>query len=475
MKAQVQSVIKGLDEELNAGEREGAALFRYWFVQYNPLYLFSALFALSGLFLITLNMHEVARDDFYLANFAFMGAIQLYEFLLILGALFLVRIVKQQRPAILLALLEMLFLLDCSFRLENVHHLGDAGRWVPLLWSFLVFCKVALLLWVFKIKPKKGFWLFLFLITLGIAGLTPLTSKFSFLELQPILWLMHTFGLFAAYHFRRLDLWVNVDGLNTVWSRLVFKRVVAGCGYLWSGFFFYHLWNYILWLGPEGLFLPAIASVALLMALAKDDRREVLAFLAGAIFLTLPTSPLLIYVIAAVGIVFLLKIWQKLDDIYAIMAVMAFYMVILLSLSGGDFPLISIPFFSWPNALVALALGGIAWIMRSKLAAFLLVVMLAYFPHWEELLPETMLGWGVFLFGSGFVFLLAGLAVNFFLRGTSEEPPSTTKPPEKKMPEDMEPEKKVQEEKIQEKEDQDVVFLGLEKEPEKTVDGEGGK
>ena len=80
------------------------------------------------------------------------GVIQAYEALLILGCAFLARRAGAIRPAVLLALAEVVFLFDCTFRLESVAHVGPAAPWLIGLWVVLVAAKLRALAWALRLS-----------------------------------------------------------------------------------------------------------------------------------------------------------------------------------------------------------------------------------------------------------------------------------------------------------------------------------
>ena len=122
-------------------------LIHYWFVQYNPLYFFSAFCFLGGVYLLALELdgNALAGGDWSLALVFLFAVIQLYEFLLIAAAGFLVHKIGLIRPAVILTLLEGVFLFDCTFRLETISHLGLIGTVMSIMWVALVPVKAWLL------------------------------------------------------------------------------------------------------------------------------------------------------------------------------------------------------------------------------------------------------------------------------------------------------------------------------------------
>ena len=108
----------------------------YWFVQYNPLYFFSALCVLFGVFLISKGLPEL---DWRKGQSLLTAVMQFYEILLIAGAALLVRMAGQYRPAVILALIEIFFIFSiclcgskCSgslFSRPRPRHFSFCGFW----------------------------------------------------------------------------------------------------------------------------------------------------------------------------------------------------------------------------------------------------------------------------------------------------------------------------------------------------------
>jgi len=99
----------------SAGGDRLQQLLHRWFVEYNPAYFASALCLLAGIFLISDGMGgaEERSGEIWL-----FGIVQLYELLLIGGAAFLYRVLHQRRPAVVLAIVEMVYLLDPTMQTE---------------------------------------------------------------------------------------------------------------------------------------------------------------------------------------------------------------------------------------------------------------------------------------------------------------------------------------------------------------------
>ncbi len=86
-----------------------------WFVRYNPLYFFSALCVLLGMYFVSQGLEAM---EWTAGQLLLSRVIQVYEILLIAGAALLFRGAKLSRPAVILGIMEMVFLFDCTFRAE---------------------------------------------------------------------------------------------------------------------------------------------------------------------------------------------------------------------------------------------------------------------------------------------------------------------------------------------------------------------
>ena len=123
--------------------------FHYWFVQYNPFYFFSALSVLFGVYLVSLGLKDIGWNE---GQLALTGIMQVYEILFIIGAAFLFRVARQSRPAVMLALMEVFFLFDCTLRNETIVSFGRIGQISSVIWILLVPVKLLLLALIFRLR-----------------------------------------------------------------------------------------------------------------------------------------------------------------------------------------------------------------------------------------------------------------------------------------------------------------------------------
>lgn|GEM_PF-6109190 len=77
---------------------------RYWFVQYNPWYFFSAQCVFTGVCLVAGDLESLQAFSVEQAQLGLFSIIQLYELLLIAGAAFLIHRNTEPAPTLLSAL-----------------------------------------------------------------------------------------------------------------------------------------------------------------------------------------------------------------------------------------------------------------------------------------------------------------------------------------------------------------------------------
>ena len=95
-------------------------LLHRWFVQYNPLYLLSAALVLFGTHLL---YRDLLAAGYLLGQLGVPAIAEIYAWALIGGAALLTRI-ELRRPAVLLALLAVLFQGDLTLLIETSVYLG---------------------------------------------------------------------------------------------------------------------------------------------------------------------------------------------------------------------------------------------------------------------------------------------------------------------------------------------------------------
>jgi hypothetical protein len=119
-----------------------------WFVEYNPLYLLSAALVLAGCFLLS---RGLAHEEGFAATLGIALVSEVYACCLLGGAALLTRI-GQPRPAVILALLALLYQWDLSLHTETCAYLGAAGTWAAVAWLATFAAKLYAAGWALRVR-----------------------------------------------------------------------------------------------------------------------------------------------------------------------------------------------------------------------------------------------------------------------------------------------------------------------------------
>ena len=145
----------GASEATEARPRGSATrrLLVRWFVEYNPLYLVSALLVLGGLMMISRGQADQGTMS------PEVGAIpviaEVYAAVLIAGAALLTRL-GQRRPAVMLALITALYQCDLTLFTERSVYLGFAGALAALAWLIVFVVKLYALAWAMRVRLSRS-------------------------------------------------------------------------------------------------------------------------------------------------------------------------------------------------------------------------------------------------------------------------------------------------------------------------------
>ncbi len=127
------------------------SLLHRWFVEYNPLYLFSAALVLAG---VTLVSYDLASSE-ALVGLEMTAVAEVYALMLIGGAALLVRI-GQRRAGVMVGLLAALYQCDLTMQTETSAYLGWIGWPVALAWAGLFHGKLRLLARALELRPSRS-------------------------------------------------------------------------------------------------------------------------------------------------------------------------------------------------------------------------------------------------------------------------------------------------------------------------------
>jgi len=356
-----------------------------------------------------------------------------YEALIIGGAAFLVRRAGTVRPAVLLMLLEALFLFDGTLRLESilVREPGLVG--VSGVWLLLTLVKVWGISMALRMRLKATHYASIAGAATALAVVVHLLAHSATnkpLVLQVAAWL-------GALVLLALDV-TEAPPMSPLAAtdehRMRAARCSRGAFRILTVAYFYHVWGHILVGGTtDGAWvvavLPQLGTLFLRAALVRPLARDVWwsGVLVAAAALPVPTA--VPYAVFLVGAVFAWRVWRGTRGGLAFGAAVAGYAGLwLLEWRGWGEALPDLPsLVSWPTLALVVALAVAGWIARDPLATALLAFGAAgtSYRALVRLLPQSELGQGVLLLSAGFVFFLIGLAINWWLR-TPVDTMSTT-------------------------------------------------
>jgi hypothetical protein len=374
----------------------------YWFVQYNPLYFFSALCILFGMFLISRGLEEL---DWRQGQLLLTAVMQLYEIVLLIGGALLFRVKGHFRPAVILGLIEMFFLFDCTFRTEMMTTIGTVGGITSVLWVALVGFKLMALIWVFRLSVSFCVVIITMLAALGIAGVPHALALFKENQLLINLgavWYGVILIVSLQYIRPRIDCIITLDD----WGMKVLNRVKKTALLMWSGFYLFHLMTWI-----EMFDIPfSFAYAGPFFLLWFLPKKEGWAWVGGIIIIGITSViPSAVTPTALVVAIFYgLRARQTKQHRFYLGTVIHSYLAFwAVGWKGEILPEPNL----WLILTTTMILVVMAWYWRllSAIPASVLVMLSGA----EILLPQGLLQWGSFVLVIGFTTLIAGIAVNW--------------------------------------------------------------
>ena len=383
----------------------GASLLHYWFVQYNPLFFFSAACILLGVYEVSLGLQEM---DWRAGQFGLAATVQAYELLLIGAAALLFRRATQRRPAIVLALLQLVFLFDTTLQTEILGTLGGAGLAAGLIWIVSVPLKLSWLRWVFRLNTSPEFLVVPTLAALGIAAMPHVLGAAAGQAARYHLGATWYFvALIVVVHELRPRIF-SMDRLDH-WGATVVRR--AGMA-LWSILGLLCVLHLLAWLSQFGIGLtPSHAAPFLVLAaFLVRPRQEVWSWLFCGTAVAVSTSePATASATAAfAGLALSWLAHREEQPRFLVGAVISFYFAALtLGWSEGALPEPPL----WLGLVTAAVLAGLLAVRPSLTA--LLATIAILIPHARMLTPRDRLETGIALLALGFVALVLGVAVNW--------------------------------------------------------------
>ena len=201
-------------------------LLHRWFVQYNPLYLLSAALVLFGTHLL---YRDLLAAGYLLGQLGVPAIAEIYAWALIGGAALLTRI-ELRRPAVLLALLAVLFQGDLTLLIETSVYLGGAGTVAVVVWLASFAAKLRALAWALRLELSRSAFVVPVLGALGLVAITRSASIFGPDTASVIVGAV-TFAVVAA------GLWTGRDVRSKVtldaWGQTVLRRGLLATWTTW--------------------------------------------------------------------------------------------------------------------------------------------------------------------------------------------------------------------------------------------------
>lgn len=238
-------------------------LLHRWFVQYNPLYLLSAALVLVGAHLL---YRDLLAAGYLVGQLGVPAIAEVYAWSLIGGAALLTRI-DLRRPAVLLALLAVLFQGDLTLVVETSVYLGGAGTIAVVVWLASFAAKLRALAWALRLELSRSAYA---VPILGAAALVLVTRSLSVVprDTASLVLGAASFAVVAA------ALWTHREVRSRspldAWGHTVLRRGVAATWATWLALAAMHV---AFWATDHRVPWGVMVPVALLLS-TRFARRE---------------------------------------------------------------------------------------------------------------------------------------------------------------------------------------------------------
>ncbi|MBN1673709.1 MAG: hypothetical protein JXR37_21860 [Kiritimatiellae bacterium] len=388
-------------------QRRWRELLQYWFVRYNPLYFFSALCVLGGVFLMSrgIDLAGVAHGPLMLA-----GVMEVYQFLILAGAALLYWRTPQKRPAVILGVMQVFFLFDCTFQTEALGACGLPGAMASAVWALLFGVKLFALILIFGLVPSGPAFFLPLLAGLGVAAAPhllslPLVDKGA-VHLA-LMWL--GVGLLTVWRLAKPKVQPR-DPLDD-WGTIVLRRAVNGAWSMWGLFYLIHLVAWVLQFNIALTRAHAVSLVILAAVFARRERWVWAGAMATVLFGLLYPSSLFCATAGLVAAVLAAQAWALRNGRLWVGAALALHLAgWTVGWAGG--PLACPPL--WLTVATMTVLLGLAvwWRKWFPFCCACLVVL----PSVLKFLPRNVFEWGIAVTFLGFIALVVGVAINWDLR-----------------------------------------------------------
>jgi hypothetical protein len=392
-------------------------LLHRWFVEYNPLYLLSAALVVRGVNVIS---RELLGAGHVHAELGGPAIAELYAWTLIGGAAVLLRAGKR-RPAVMLALIAVLYQGDLTLHSETCAYLGWVGWIASGVWLVSFVLKLVALARAMQLRVSRSAFL---VPILGAAGLVvvPRLVQQTDAHVASIIVGGWSFALFAVglSTSRRIESATRLDPR----AQIVLRRSLLATWAIWALLASLHV---VFWFSVRPMEPAALIPVPLLL-LTRFVRRDVLVWAAvgGTLLLLARSSPALLWFGAALGAITFAAHASRTDR-----RRVAPFLVGLLSCaylsawtfrwSGGSPP----THVLWLDLVFFVVMAICVWRLRARAALGVLAVALAQWSVQIRVVtkPMTSLEWGMWSVALGFVLLVASIGTTVVISNGRRAPP----------------------------------------------------
>ena len=383
------------------------ALLRRWFVEYNPLYLLSAALVLRGVNMISRALLDAGHVYAQLGGAAIAEA---YAWALI-GAAALSMRIGLRRPAVMLALLAVVYQGDITLHTETCAWLGRAGWLASAVWLASFALKLVALARAMRLRPSRSAYA---VPMLGAAGFVLVPRIVAHASTHDASVVVAAFVFAIASAALSTERAIAFEGALDAWGRTVLRRAVMATWAIWAALGALHV---AFWFSSRSLEPAALGPVLFVLG-TRVVRREWQAWAAIALTLSLvylAAPPFFAFAATLSAVAFVLRAVRARSLVPIAGALFAVHLGLwTMSWSGGAFPAHSIALDVALAAAVALVAS------QSKVRAPLLglAAVAAHFALQTRIVtaPTTPLAWGVWSTVSGFVLLVAAVVLTLQLQ-----------------------------------------------------------
>ena len=248
-------------------------LLHRWLIEYNPLYLISATLVLGGMIVTS---RGLAREGSLYGEIGVAAIAELYAVALIGGAALLTRI-GHRRPAVMLALLTVLYQCDLTLHTETCTYLGAVGTTATMGWLALFVAKLYALAWAMKLRVSRTAQATAGLAALGLAVLPHYLHDLAPRTATALVaaWLFGIFALHGTLQGRGVTSKAPLDA----WGATVLRRAVRAA---WSLGAFLFVGHVAFWSTQHAIALAALVPLAPLLAVRRVRTERQAWFLVAA-------------------------------------------------------------------------------------------------------------------------------------------------------------------------------------------------